>query len=39
MAAATALASQRVDSSRLQDDGFEFAQPDLEPALRAELAR
>ena len=39
MAAATALASQRVDSSRLQDDGFEFAQSDLEPALQAELAR
>ena len=39
MVAATALASQRVEMSRLHGDGYRFIWPDLEPALQAELAR
>ena len=39
MAAATALASQRVEPQRLMEDGFAFTQPELEPALRRELGR
>ena len=39
MADATALASQRVQPQQLQESGYEFSYPELEPALRATLAR
>jgi hypothetical protein len=39
MTAATALASERVETSRLHGDGYRFIWPDLGPALQAELAR
>jgi uncharacterized protein (TIGR01777 family) len=39
MGRATLLASQRVEPKRLLQQGFEFAHPTLEQALRAELAR
>jgi uncharacterized protein (TIGR01777 family) len=39
MATLTALASQRVDSSRLVEDGYRFAYPDVASALNAALER
>ena len=38
-AAELALASQLVDSSKIQDSGYRFRQPDLESALRHVLGR
>lgn len=39
MADQTVLASQRVHPKRLEDSGYTFRHPDLEPALRALLGR
>ncbi|HMS17456.1 MAG TPA: DUF1731 domain-containing protein, partial [Planctomycetota bacterium] len=39
VADALLLASQRVDSSRLQSSGFQFAYPTLDSALRHLLGR
>lgn len=39
MAALTALASQRVDCTRLVEDGYRFAYSDVAPALKAALGR
>jgi uncharacterized protein len=39
MAEETALASQRVQPTRLRELGFEFSEPTLESALRAVMAQ